>query len=368
MALRGYYRQFEGMTDREVSEQLRERSRERRRRALAKIDPLDLSVTTWHEFPHPDVVAAITYAARRGINRYSDPQAMELRREIGHRHGLEGERVAVGNGISELMSATARTLIAPGDELVTPWPSYPLYPLMARAAGGRAVPVSGDGLEAVLSAVTERTRLLALCNPNDPTGQHLPADRLRDLLGQVPERVTVLLDEALIDFVDAEAPGASIDLLDDFPRLLVFRTFSKAYGLASMRCGYALGGPGSEELIERMTPPLGVSALAHDGALEALRTCGPMVAARRSAVVAQRRRLADELVAMPVQAHPTQANFVWLAAAGLSGAELSARLHRSQVIVAPGTAVGDETHIRAAIQSPAATDRLLEGLRQAVGA
>src|SRR5687767_3874768 len=220
MALRGYYRQFEGMSDREVSDRLRERSRERRRRALARIDPLDLSVTTWHEFPHPDVVAAITYAGRRGINRYTDPQATELRREIGRRHGLEGERVAVGNGVSELLSAAARTLIQPGDELVTPWPSYPLYPLMARAAGGRAVPVTG-GPEAVLSAVTERTRLLALCNPNDPTGSHLPAARLRELLGQLPERVTVLLDEALIDFVDAEEPRAAIDLLDDFPRLLV---------------------------------------------------------------------------------------------------------------------------------------------------
>ena len=266
MALRDYYRQFEGMTDREVSDQLRERSRERRRRALAKIDPLDLSVTTWHEFPHPDVVAAITYAARRGINRYSDPQAMELRREIGA-PPRPGERASGGRatGSPSCCSATAAHADRAGRRaghalaLLSPLPADGARRRWARGAG------AGGGPEAVLSAVTERTRLLALCNPNDPTGAYLPADRLRELLGRLPERVTVLLDEALIDFVDAEAPGASIDLLDDFPRLLVFRTFSKAYGLASMRCGYALGGPGSEELIERIAPPLGVSVLAHDG-------------------------------------------------------------------------------------------------------
>src|SRR5215212_8075620 len=126
------------MSDAEISAQLRARADERRRRALARIDPLDLSTTTWHEFPHPDVVAAITYAARRGINRAPDPQSSELRREIGHRHGLEADRVAVGNGAAELLVSAARELIEAGDELITPWPSYPLYPVMARWAGGRA--------------------------------------------------------------------------------------------------------------------------------------------------------------------------------------------------------------------------------------
>ena len=140
MGLLDYYRQFEGLSDEEVSEQLRARSEERRRRALARIDPLDLSATTWHEMPHPYVVNAITFQARRGLNRPSDPQALELRRELGRRFGLEPERVAVGNGASTLLRVAARLLMDPDDELVTPWPSYPLYPLMARASGGRAVP------------------------------------------------------------------------------------------------------------------------------------------------------------------------------------------------------------------------------------
>jgi histidinol-phosphate aminotransferase len=96
--LLGYYQQFEAMTDEEVSAQLKEVAAERRRKALARVEPLDLSTTTWHEFPHPDVVAAVTYAARRGINRYADPHATELRTEIGRRHGLESDRVVVGEG------------------------------------------------------------------------------------------------------------------------------------------------------------------------------------------------------------------------------------------------------------------------------
>lgn len=365
MGLLDYYRQFEGLSDEEVSAELRKRSEERRRRALARIDPLDLSATTWHELPHPDVVSAITFAARRGINRASDPLALELRRELGRRHGLEPERVAVGNGASTLLRVAARLLIGPGDELVTSWPSYPLYPLMARAAGGRAVPVPGHDADRLFAAVDERTRIVAVCNPNDPNGAHLPAAELRRLLERLPEHVTLLLDEALVDFVEAEPAGASLELLDDFPRLLIFRTFSKAYGLAGMRCGYVLGGPGSETLLEQLAPPLGVSDLAQAGALEAVRKLGHQVERRRATVTAERARLIAALADLPVDATPSQANVVWLRAPGLADGELSERLRRSAVIVHPGSEWGEPDHVRAAIQSPPATDRLLDALRKA---
>jgi histidinol-phosphate aminotransferase len=364
MGLLDYYKQFEGLTDEEVSAQLRERSEERRRRALARIDPLDLSATTWHELPHPDVVSAITYAARRGINRPADPLALELRRELGRRLGLEPDRVAVGNGVSTLLRVAARLLMGADDELVTSWPSYPLYPLMARAAGGRAVPVPGHDADALFAAVGDRTRVVAICNPNDPNGAHLPVAELRGLLERLPEHVTVLLDEALGDFVEAEPPGASLELLDDFPRLLVFRTFSKAYGLAGMRCGYVLGGPGSEGLLEQIAPPLGVSDVAQAGALEAVRKLGPQVASRRQAVGIERARLMEALAGLPVDAAPSQANIVWLRAPSLADGELSERLRQSAVIVHPGVDWGEPDHVRATIQSPPATDRLIEALRK----
>jgi histidinol-phosphate aminotransferase len=365
VGLLDYYKQFEGMSDEEVSARLREQADERRRKALAKVEPLDLSQTTWHELPHPDVVAAITYAARRGINRAGDPLAIELRREIGRRHGLEPDRVAVGNGAAQLLRVAARTLMEPGDELVTPWPSYPLYPLMARAAGGRAVPVPAMDVDEVFAGVGEHTRVIALCNPNDPNGAYLPADELRLLLERLPEHVTVLLDEALGDFVDAEPAGSSLALLDDFPRLLVFRTFSKAYGLAGMRCGYVMGGPGSEPLLEQIAPALGVSDLVQAGALEALRKCGPQVARRRDTVLVERHRLLESLSSMPVDARPSQANVVWLRAPGLADGELASRLRRSAVLIHPGSEYGEPDHVRATIQSPQATDRLLAALRAA---
>ena len=368
MGLLDYYKQFEGMSDEEVNEGLRQRAAEERARALARVPTLDLSQTTWPELPHSEVVNAVTYAARRGLHDDPDRHAEDLRRALGERHGIDPRRVVVGHGIADLLTEAARFLLGPGDELVTPWPSYPLYPLIARRAGGRAVAVAaGLDPDALLAAVTDRTRVLVLCNPNDPTGAWLPSEDIGTLLARLPEHVTVLLDEALADFVDAEPPDATLRLLDAFPRLLVLRTFSKAWGLAGLRCGYALGGPGSEPLLEAIAPPLGVGELQQAGALAALRSCGAIVAARRATVAHERRRLAAALADLPVDAPPSQANLVWLAAPGLTGADLAARLERHAVLVAPGGSLGAEDHVRAAIQSAGATDRLVRALERALG-
>jgi histidinol-phosphate aminotransferase len=374
MGLLDYYRQFAGMTDEEISAQLREEADERRRRALARIDQLDLSRTTWHEMPHPDVVNAVTYAARGALNVQPDPTADELRRELGQRNGIEHDRVVVGHGAGPLLASAARALLGPGDELLTPWPSYGLYPVMAQRAGARAVPVpNGHDVERLLAAVTPATRAIALCNPNDPTGEHLTSTTLRELLDALPEHVSLLLDEALADYVTAErsetANGfATTALLDEHPRLLIFRTFAKIYGLAGLRVGYALGGPGSEELLARLAPELGIGFPAQIGALEALRRCDGQLAQRRAAVAAERRRLLDALHDLPVDAAPSEANVLWVRPTGLTGGELAMRLQRSGVLVQSGTSVGDEYHVRVTLQSPAATDRLLDALRTALGA
>jgi histidinol-phosphate aminotransferase len=362
-----YYRQFAGMTDEEITEELRERADERRRRALARIELLDLSRTTSHELPHPDVVNAVTFAVRGTLNLDPDPTAAELRRALGRRHGVEPERVAVGHGAAQLLSAAAQALLGPGDELLTPWPSYALYPVIAQRAGGRGVPVpGGHDVAALLGAVTPRTRAIALCNPNDPDGAYLSATALGTLLDGLPEHVSLLLDEALADFVTAEERNATLALLDEHPRLLIFRTFSKAYGLAGLRCGYVLGAPGSEALLERLAPPLGIGAPAQAGALEALEVCEPQLLARRAAVAQERERLRERLHGLTVDAPPSEANVVWLRAPGLSGAELSARLLGAGVLVMGGDQLGDADHVRATIQSRAATDRLLDALHGAL--
>lgn len=366
MGLRDYYRQFAGMTDEEVSDELREVAAERRRRALTKVEAIDLSRTTWHELPHPDVVAAVTFAVRGRLNLPHDPSGEELRAALGRRLGLPAGRIAVGHGAAQLLAAAAQALLRPGDELITPWPSYGLYPLMAQRAGAQATPVAGGhDAERLRAAVTDRTRVIALCNPNDPTGAYLPPDALRALLDDLPEHVSLLLDEALVDFVAAADRDATVALLEAHPRLLIFRTFSKAYGLAGLRVGYALGGPGAEPLMAQLTPPLGIGLPAQAGALEALRVCDGQVARRRATVVGERRRLLEALHELPVDAEPTEANVAWLSAPGLSAAELTARLRRHGVIVMPGTEVGDDAHVRVAIQGEAATDRLLDALARA---
>jgi histidinol-phosphate aminotransferase len=359
-----YYKQFEGMPEEEVNARLRDQAAERKRKALSVVAPISLSATTWPEYPHPAVVNAITYTARRGLHRYLDRSAGELRSELAHRHGLSEERVVVGDGAAQLLSSAAYALMDEAlDELVTPWPSYGLYPVMAHRARAHAVPVQGYGVDAVLSAVNEHTRVVALCSPNDPTGELVGAGELRRLLQALPERVVVLLDEALADFADAQPVDASLALLDEFPRLLCFRSFSKAWGLAGLRVGYALGGPGSEALLEQLAPELGVNELAQAGALEALRSTGHLVARRVERVRGERARLLLELRSRDrIVATPSQANFVWLEAAGLDGAELLRRLDRVGVRVAGGGALGDPGHIRVAIHDGVATDRFLRAL------
>jgi histidinol-phosphate aminotransferase len=362
-----YYRQFEGLSEAEVNDRLRAESDERRARELARIEPLDLSRTTWPEYPPSAVVNAITYAARRGLHRYLDPHATALRSELAHHLGVEAECVVVGGGIAQLMGAAAQALLEPGDELVTPWPSYPLYPAIARRSRGSAVPVPGFGPEAILRAVNDRTRLVALCNPNDPTGELVAADDLAGLLDALPERVVVLLDEALRDFVDAEPRDAALALLADHPRLLVFRTFSKAWGLAGLRCGYAVGGPGAEPLLAQLEPELGLNELAQAGALEALRAAARIVAGRAAAVGRERARIAAGAAAAGLDVVPSQANVLWLAGRGIDGAELARRLERNAVLVAAGGALGDPARVRLTVPpDPAAADRALRALESAV--
>jgi histidinol-phosphate aminotransferase len=361
-----YYRQFEGLSEREVNERLREEATDRRARDLARIEPLDLSRTTWPEYPPSAVVNAITYAARRGLHRYLDPHAAALRAELAHHLGVETEQLVVGGGIAQLMGAAAQALLEPEDELVTPWPSYPLYPVIARRSRGHAVPVPGFGPEAVLRAVNDRTRLVALCNPNDPTGELVSAPELAALLEALPERVVVLLDEALRDFVDSEPRDAALDLLPAHPRLLVFRTFSKAWGLAGLRCGYAVGGPGAEALLAQLEPELGLNELAQAGALEALRTAPRIVAGRAAAVAGERARLAAAARELGLDVAPSQANVLWLAAPAVEGAEVARRLARSGVLVAAGGPLGDPARVRLTVPpSRDAADRALRALATA---
>jgi histidinol-phosphate aminotransferase len=366
VSLLDYYRQFEGMSEEEVNAGLREEAAERRRKALTRVDTLDLSQTTWPELPNPRIVNAITFVARRGLHRYPHLRGSDLRNTLAERLGVDSARLVLGNGAAELLSAATRALMEPGQRLVTTWPSYPLYPIMARRAHGQAVPVTG-GVDALLEAAQDpSTRVVALANPNDPTGELVAAAELERLLGELREDVAVLLDEALVEFVDAQPTDVSLKLLERHPRLLVFRSFSKAWGLAGLRVGYAVGGPRSHELMAELDPDLGVSEVSQAGALEALRTCSELLDLHVRTVCEERPRVIAGLRERGFDVSDSQANFVWAAHPDLSGGELAARLARSGVLVAEGDALGEPQHVRIGIRKAAATTRLLAAVDKAL--
>jgi histidinol-phosphate aminotransferase len=366
MGLLDYYRQFEGMPEEEVNRGLREQAAERRRKALTRVETLDLSQTTWAELPNPRIVNAITFVARRGLHRYPHVRGSQLHDELATRHGVDSGRLILGNGAAELLSSATRALIAPGQRLITSWPSYPLYPIMARRAHGRAVPITG-GVDALLQAAHEdETRVVALASPNDPTGELLATAELSRLLDGLPDDVAVLLDESLVEFADAQPTDSSLELLEHHPRLLVFRSFSKAWGLAGLRVGYALGAPGSEELLAELAPDLGVSEVSQAGALEALRSCSELIAERVRRISEERDRLTAALRERHFEVADSQANFLWVAHPSVDGGELIARLARAGVLVAGGEALGESRHVRIGVRDAACSERLLGALDKAL--
>jgi histidinol-phosphate aminotransferase len=370
MGLLDYYRQFDDMSEAEVSERLLRKRDEERAKALAHIPTIDLAGTEWPDFPNSEVMNASIFVARGRINGYPDRHAEKLRRSLASRHDVDPERIVVGNGAAELLQSAAQALLGGGGELVTPWPSYPLYPLMAARAGGRpvAVDLADDRVDVrrTLAATSDRTRALVICNPNDPTGTYLRADELAALLGEVPDHVEVLLDEAFVQFQDLEDEDACLRLTDAFPRLTVFRTFSKAYGLSGLRIGYAVGSRDSADLLTRIAPVLGVNALSQAAADYAVGIADREIDGRRRLVSEQRAQLLTELDGLEVQVAPSQANFVWMKVEGISGADLAARLERERVLVAPGGPLGADDHVRAAVRGPNETSRLLLALRRSL--
>ena len=365
MGLLDYYRQFEDVDEEELNKVRRARRAREKALALEQVPELDLSGTEWPELPNAEVMNASIYTARGRVNGYPDRHAEDIRRVLAQRHEVEPERIVLGNGAAELLQAAALALLGEGDELLTPWPSYPLYPLMAARAGGR--PVAVEDVSSLVGAVTERTRLLVICNPNDPTGAYLTAEQIASIASQLPERVHVLVDEALVHFQNAEPVDAVLRLTDALPRLAVIRTFSKVYGLSGVRAGYAVGSNASTKLLDAMSPVLGVNALTQSAVAQALKIGGPEVESRRASVIRERAHLMEVLADLPVDVTPSQANFVWMAADGMSGYALASALKKESVLVAPGGPLGADDHVRAAIRDAGATQRLVEALRKALG-
>ncbi|MET7908401.1 histidinol-phosphate transaminase [Streptomyces avermitilis] len=292
-----------------------------------------------NESPYPPL-PSVRKAMRRAVaqaHRYPQFYPDDLTELIAAWCGVTPDRVAVGSGSVGVALQLLQAVVERGDTVAYAWRTFDAYPLLAAMVGAHPVPVplSPDGrqdLGALLAALDHRTRVVVLCNPHNPTGSLVTADDLSAFLRRVPPRVTVLLDEAYVEF--ARGPGLpdSLALLGAHPNLLVLRTFSKAYGLAALRVGYGLGAPDLVARIRRQQLPFGINAVATAAVQASLRAEGEL-RLRVDTVVAERERLRHELVDLGWRVGPGHANSAWLdapdpideGAAALTAAGVQAR-------------------------------------------
>jgi histidinol-phosphate aminotransferase len=317
--------------------------------------------------PHPRVVEAIAQTAA-AMNRYPDPDATLLRRRLAERYETEPGRVAVGNGSCEILLAAAEALCEPGAEILYAWPAFSMYPYLPALTGARQVRVplaEGDvhDLDAMAAEVTAATQLLLVCNPNNPTATHIPAAEIAAFCERIPPHVTVILDEAYVEFQTDDDPDATVDLLADFPNLVVLRTFSKCYGLAGLRVGYALGSSIFRAAVDAVRQPFSVNALAQAAGAEAVLHSDDVLR-RVENTVAARLRVEAGLHELGLKTAATQANFSWIDLGDAEEAEVVAGLAGRQVAVRPGTPLGDPGHIRVSYGTEAENERFLRGLSE----
>jgi histidinol-phosphate/aromatic aminotransferase/cobyric acid decarboxylase-like protein len=342
-----YYRQFEELSPEEISRGLIERRHAERAEALTEVVPLDLTSAAWHEPPDPEAVNAATYALRRALNAYPDPEP--LREAIAARHGVARERVVAGHGAGELLRAAFRGLQA-GAEVAVAWPAWGPLPRLIHEAGSTPVAVDPD-VDALLGA---GAAAVVVCSPNDPTGALLDVAALAAQLG---ESVWLIVDAALAEFAPGkDAPAA---LLSARERVIVVRSFSKAHAMAGFRAGYALGHD-----VGGLAPVAGVAAPAQAAMLWALAEGGPLVARRRAAAARERERLAAALDGTPFSFADGHGHLVWLESAEHEGAAIASGLAAQRIYVTPGSAWGDDRHVRIALRDAAATDRLAAALHE----
>lgn len=308
--------------------------------------------------PLPGVLAAVQGAT--AINRYPDASAGRLRARIAERYGVGDDRVHIGAGSVSILYQLAQATSAPGDEIVFSWRSFEAYPGMVTVTGATAVmvPNTADGrhdIAAMIAALTDRTRMVVVCSPNNPTGTIVTQDEFDTLLDAVPADVLVVLDEAYAEFVTA--PGA-VDgarvLAAGRDNVVVLRTFSKAYGLAGLRVGYAVGHPRILDAARSTGIPLSVTAAAEQAALASLDAEPELL--ERVAVIAERRdRLAGRLREAGWEVPDTQGNFVWLPA-GDRALEVAAACAEAGLIVRAFAGDG----VRITVGEEASIDRIVE--------
>jgi histidinol-phosphate aminotransferase len=317
--------------------------------------------------PLPEVIDAIK-GVLGDLNRYPDPTTGAVRRRLSDRYGVPAERIAVGNGSCDLLLAAGEALLDPDAELVYAWPSFSVYPHLGAASGARAIEVPLDSddrhdLAAIAAEITVATRLVIICNPNNPTSTAVDLASIATFLDGVPEYVCVILDEAYCEFNLLDDPDSSIDLLDRHPNLVLLRTFSKVHGLCGLRVGYALCG--SRELpdaVNKVRQPFSCNAAAQAAAIAALGRQDAVTQRVERAIVA-RAELYEGLSGLGLYAAESQANFCWFSLGDdVDDQVVVDRLADQGVLVRAGGSLGRPGALRVTYGTPTENARFLEAL------
>lgn len=307
--------------------------------------------------PLPSVLEAVAAAAGQ-MNRYPDPHSTDLVNALAERFDRDPAEVVVGCGSVAICEQVVSAVAGHGDEVIFPWPSFEAYPIITAVAGATAVRIPLDAhhrqdLRAAAAAVTEATRCIFVCTPNNPTGTVATTAEVERLLADVPNDVLVVIDEAYAEFVDDPAAVDGLDLLDRYPNVAVLRTFSKAYGLAGLRVGYAIAGPEMAAALRKTSIPFGVSVIAHDAAIASLAAESELLE-RVAFLRTERRRVHDTLRAAGWDIPDSQGNFVWLPT-GEDTAGIASVLAEAGIVVRAFPGLG----IRATVANEEANDALV---------
>ena len=274
--------------------------------------------------PLPSVLQALAAALPTSVHRYPNIAAPELTAALAARLDVAPEQLAFGAGSVEVAAQLIHALAGAGDEVMYAWRSFEAYPILVQLAGATPVQVpldaaGGHDLDAMADAITERTKLIFVCNPNNPTGTTVSHAAVAAFLERVPANVLVVIDEAYVHFNVEGDTARGMDLFRAHENVAVLHTFSKAYGLAGLRIGYAVAPAGIAEALRKAAVPFAVSALAQAGAVASL-AAEPELQERIDVLVAERGRMVDELRAAGLPVTETQANFLWIPAGKASDA------------------------------------------------
>ncbi|AMM41630.1 histidinol-phosphate aminotransferase [Candidatus Desulfofervidus auxilii] len=315
--------------------------------------------------PSPKAIAAIKEALQ-DIHRYPDSQITELRYKLASVLGVKSQQIVIGNGSDEIMSFIGQAFLLSGEEVIVPFPSFSIYEKVAIMSQANLIKVPlknlSIDLEAIKDRISQKTKLIFLTNPHNPTGSFFEAPLLENFLKNVPRSTLIILDEAYIDFVSPKRHFESLNYLKDFSNLIILRSFSKSYGLAGLRVGYGIMNIELANILERVRYPFNVNTLAQVAAINALDD-KEFLETTRKLVWEGREFITKALTELGIRVYPSEANFL-LVYIGKKAVEIYESLLKKGIIVRPLTNYHLPEYIRISIGKPEENQTFIEFFKE----